>query len=537
MKRLLTLIAVLAMMAGTLATASAAELAQADPVPPKPGCAYFPETQHNVCAGFLAYWERFGGLETYGFPLTEEFDDNGRVVQLFERARFEWHPGAAPARFDVLLGLLGREVTAGRNDPPFQNTTPNPECTYHPETQHNLCAGFRAYWEQFGGLAVFGHPISEEFEEVNADTGETLRVQYFERQRFEWHPGVNPLRYDVLLGRLGAELLPETTVLAQGLANPRGMVIGPDGALYVALAGSGGDGPCRPSPEGTGDECYGETGSIIRITDSGVEVVVDGLPSLAVAGAAAIGVQDITFMDDDLFAIIGWGGDPDARDDLGDVGDRFGWLVEIEADGDVERIVDIAEHEASKNPDGGHVDSNPFSLVADDDEFYVVDAGGNSFLEVEADLDVETVAVFPDVLASTPPTPTDAVPTYVRLGPDGDFYIGQLTGFPFPKGLASVWRVDPGDPPAIVASGFTNIMGVAFGPDDSLYVLEMAHEGLASGDVTSALYRIAPDGTRTRIITQGLAAATGLAVGPDGTIYVSNLGVVPNGGEVVQIRP
>ena len=74
------------------------------PAQPKPGCSYFPETQHNLCAGFRAYWETYGGLLEFGFPLTEEFTDPviGRTVQWFERARFEWHPGVMPERFDVL---------------------------------------------------------------------------------------------------------------------------------------------------------------------------------------------------------------------------------------------------------------------------------------------------------------------------------------------------------------------------------------------------------------------------------------------------
>ena len=32
-----------------------------------------------------------------------------------------------------------------------------------------------------------------------------MTVQYFERGRFEWHPGQWPERLDVLLGRLAAE--------------------------------------------------------------------------------------------------------------------------------------------------------------------------------------------------------------------------------------------------------------------------------------------------------------------------------------------
>jgi len=184
----------------------------AQPSQPKPGCTYFPQTQHNLCAGFRAYWEQFGGLAIYGYPLTEEYRDpeTGRTTQWFERARFEWHPGAWPERYDVLLGLLGRELTAGRSqEPPFQPVAASarPDCIYFPETRHHLCAGFRAYWEQFGGLAVFGYPISEEFREVNPDDGREYTVQYFERQRFEWHPGAWPERYDVLLGRLGVQLL------------------------------------------------------------------------------------------------------------------------------------------------------------------------------------------------------------------------------------------------------------------------------------------------------------------------------------------
>ncbi len=182
--------------------------APADPSPAQPGCVYFLATQHNLCAGFRSYWEQFGGLAVYGMPITEEFVENGVTVQYFERARFEWHPGVWPERYDVLLGLLGNEVTEGRRgELPFQAVQANPACRYFPETGHNLCGGFRTYWETFGGLAVYGLPISEEFREVNPDTGVEYTVQYFERQRFEWHPGEWPERYDVLLGRIGVQVL------------------------------------------------------------------------------------------------------------------------------------------------------------------------------------------------------------------------------------------------------------------------------------------------------------------------------------------
>lgn len=74
------------------------------------------------------------------------------------------------------------------------------------ETGHCITGRFRTYWEQNGGLPVFGYPITPAREETNPVTGETRLTQWFERARFELHPENAP-PYDVLLGRLGADLL------------------------------------------------------------------------------------------------------------------------------------------------------------------------------------------------------------------------------------------------------------------------------------------------------------------------------------------
>jgi hypothetical protein len=168
-------------------------------------CAYEPVTRHNTCDAFRSFWESHGGLANFGYPLTRPYYDPALnlAVQYFERARFELHREADGTSL-VLLGRLGAERAAGREvEPPFRPADPieRADCRYFPETGHNLCAGFRAYWEAFGGLPVFGYPISEEF------TEDGTVVQYFERARFEWHPGEWPERYDVLLSRLGAEVV------------------------------------------------------------------------------------------------------------------------------------------------------------------------------------------------------------------------------------------------------------------------------------------------------------------------------------------
>jgi peptidoglycan/xylan/chitin deacetylase (PgdA/CDA1 family) len=175
-----------------------------------PPSQYFPQTDFDISGPFYRYWWRFGGLPVFGLPLSGEIERDGMTIQYFERARFELQPDTWPDRYDIHLTRLGVEMTANRGDEePFRAVEGESDnhCTYFPQTQHTLCGGFRDYWEQFGGLAIYGFPISQEFRERNPDTGETYVVQYFERQRFEWHPGEWPERHDVLLGRVGAQAM------------------------------------------------------------------------------------------------------------------------------------------------------------------------------------------------------------------------------------------------------------------------------------------------------------------------------------------
>lgn len=185
---------------------------------PFPSSVYFPQTGHNLSHGFLSFWRQNGGLRLFGYPITEEFREGGVVVQYFERARFEYHPELQPP-FQVLLGRVGAELTAQRQDGAFSPLQPfalgesSDERIYFPETGHTLAYGFLSFWRSNGGLAIFGYPISEEFSEVNPSDGKPYTVQYFERARFEYHPEYRGTPYEVMLGRVGAEL-----ATARGLA-------------------------------------------------------------------------------------------------------------------------------------------------------------------------------------------------------------------------------------------------------------------------------------------------------------------------------
>jgi glucose/arabinose dehydrogenase len=72
------------------------------------------------------------------------------------------------------------------------------------ETGFCIEGRIRQFWEQNGGLPVFGFPIGPQGEE--RIEGQPLQVQWFERNRLELHPE-NTRPYDVLLGRLGADRL------------------------------------------------------------------------------------------------------------------------------------------------------------------------------------------------------------------------------------------------------------------------------------------------------------------------------------------
>ena len=91
------------------------------PVPPQPGMTHFAVTGHNVGPRFMAHWQANGGLEQFGYPLTEPFDqrlEDGRVytVQYFERARFELHP-EHPTPYQVELGQFGRLILGPTDGP------------------------------------------------------------------------------------------------------------------------------------------------------------------------------------------------------------------------------------------------------------------------------------------------------------------------------------------------------------------------------------------------------------------------------------
>jgi len=360
-----------------------------------------------------------------------------------------------------------------------------------------------------------------------------------------------------------------------GLSSPRGLAFGPEGALYVAEAGQGTgvglvttpktDPRCFLTNIGS-RQCYGPTGAITRLWRGVQEQIITGLPSTSFPlGPRGIGAADIGFNGrGDAFFTIGWENDPNARFTNPLLPDLplFGSLARMTPNGAWNIHSDLGQFEADHNPDLGQIDSDPFGLLVEPDGIVVADAGANDLIRIARNGDISLLATFPS-RSSTPPRPSfapphtpeypttaDAVPTCVVSGPDGAYYIGELTGIPFTAGRANIYRLDPADAPHVFQldeaflTGFEDIIDLAFADDGTLYVLQYATGIQMSG--LGVLKSVVPDmtqsdirlqyqlGTRSTVIAN-LHEPTSVAIGPDNNLYLSIRGTTAGGGEVIRV--
>lgn len=156
---------------------------------------YFVETGYTVQGDFWRFYNVYGGVESLGYPLTEEMVVDGWTVQYFEKGRLERHPENEPA-YRITVGWLG-ELLQRRRPPLPPELIPradDPNRRYFPESGHTVSGDFLRYFDAHGGSVRFGLPISEPFLETGRLT------QDFQSARFFWTPGNEP---PVLLEDIG----------------------------------------------------------------------------------------------------------------------------------------------------------------------------------------------------------------------------------------------------------------------------------------------------------------------------------------------
>ncbi len=356
-------------------------------------------------------------------------------------------------------------------------------------------------------------------------------------------------------------------IVISGLNNPRGVTFSGD-TLYIAESGAGGNGVCVKSSEGS-NVCYGPSGAITAVKNASTvsghvatssDRLISGLPSLATQtddpntpqpdqGTSATGPADVSIASDGtIYYVVGLGAPPATRDALtkgGAPGADFAALWSAHSDGSAKaKVASLADYEAAHNPDHGIVptstlDTNPYSVLVSGTSALVADAGGNDVLSVDRGTGaVSTSAVLPPIFTAAPPflnekpgtiIPAQPVPTSLAAGPNGTTYVGQLTGFPFPEGGATVFALN-GTTLTPFSSGFTNVIDETVGPDGNLYVVEIAHNSLLGSPPVGALIRVSPDGGRKQLLLNNLNFPGGIAFGPDGMAYITTCSVCTGQG-------
>jgi hypothetical protein len=344
--------------------------------------------------------------------------------------------------------------------------------------------------------------------------------------------------------RAHAVTLPKVTVVATGLNNPRGLAFSENGALYVAEGGKGGSastvGQCTQVVPPVGPYTGGFTASISRISRRGTTTVVaSGLPSSQyspVTRSLVSGVADVAFgREDKLFALISGAGCSHG------LKGTFNEIVRVHRDGSVTTVANLSAflqaHPVANPPDDPKTgdfepDGTWYSFVTAGDDFYAVEPNHQELDKITGDGHVRRVIDF----SKTFPGNTDWRGPTAMTSRGGSLYIGTLTPFPVKAGAAQVFKVNPRTGQfSVFASGLSTVLGLAFGEDGALYVLETSVQNGGPAPNTGEVVRI--QGSRRALIARGLNFPTGMAVGPDDNLYVSvnGFGAPPGAGQVVRI--
>jgi LPXTG-motif cell wall-anchored protein len=331
------------------------------------------------------------------------------------------------------------------------------------------------------------------------------------------------------------------SVYATGLNNPRGLKFGPDGDLYVAEGGTGGtdstEGQCEQVVAPVGPYTGSPDGArISKISADGTRTTVaENLPSSQTSpalGNEVSGVADVAFIGNTLYAVLAGAGCSHGVSGIPNA------VIRVNDDKSWTQVADLSAFQMAnpvKNPQPGDFepDGTWYSLLATGGALYAIEPNHGELDKITPDGNISRIIDISD-------SQGHVVPTAMAMGSDGNFYVGDLTGFPAQAGIAKIFKITPDGQISVFAEGLTTVLGVAFDNQGQLYALETSGPATSGGPPvvpgTGRVVRVtAPDKLET--IASGLTFPSAMTFGPDGKLYVSNFGFgSPAGqGEVVSI--
>jgi hypothetical protein len=323
------------------------------------------------------------------------------------------------------------------------------------------------------------------------------------------------------------------TTYATGLNNPRGLTFGVDGSLYVAEGGTGGTMATTPADctqvpglPGPGPDTGGFTSRISRISPQGVRTtVVDGLPSSQTSpltGSLVSGAADVKFLGYQLYALAAGAGCSHGL--LG----THNRLLRVNGDGTTTEIANLSAFLMANPPaddrfeqEDREPDGTWYSMVPFNGAFYAVEPNAQ---EIDRITPAGSITRVLDMSAQSIAAGQWIGPTSISW--HGNFYFGNLGGFPIVPGSQSIWKLTPVGGLSEWASGLTTVLGTVWDRRGRLYALESMTAAGFPGPAqigTGKVVRIDPDGSQTTVVT-GLSFPTAMTFGPDGALYISNLG-------------
>lgn len=313
------------------------------------------------------------------------------------------------------------------------------------------------------------------------------------------------------------------TVVASGLTNPRGLSWAPDGTLYLAQGGTGGDNVLVQAEGFTA--LGGETASVATVADGCATVVAGNIHSVLWQEAGWIwGAMDVEFLGDVPYVLVSgsgpsWG-----------TGNGVTGIFRVNDDGTLTLAADLGGWLASNPPkfsspdyagrDGSELDMEPMG-----DAFLVSVADGGHIIKAVPDGEISLYADLSE---------GHLVPTGITTDADGNAYVGFETTPPYPNGASKVVKIAPDGTVSDAWTGLTTVTDVEMGPDGVLYAAEMSIDNAETApflnSTSGRIVRQTGPASLEAVVTEAPPPA-GLGFGPDGALYFDYPAFGPNAGE------